>query len=209
MSEITTTDFIATYEQIIEECKEKMGKCYRFERKEKDKIARPVACDLGWYDWFCNDRALIGRTERYGKTVCSIIKAVPELAEGTQVGFSQRYGNGYVDFICISPVEGSDLPYGYGIRINPPKDREDSHRYNRQTGRYETVPGEKKYYVYRDDRAWGGDFECDSVREIIAFIKNDIRLWKAGYTTKEYDRGKDTSACAHYITMRTNVPYLA
>jgi hypothetical protein len=39
--------------------------------KEK-REERDIAISAGWYDWFCSDRALLGKTKRLGSVVCQL-----------------------------------------------------------------------------------------------------------------------------------------
>lgn len=157
MADISTYWFLNNYERLCKEAKTKMV----FDRWNKDKIGREYAIKMGWWDWFCHESALIGRTEKYGKLIASVVKAIPILGKNTFVSFSQRLGEGYVDYIHIGR---NDTPkFGYGIRV-----------YN------------DGYYVYREGRGFGADFKSRSFREVVKFIEKDVIIWLAGGKTAEY-----------------------
>ena len=44
----------------------------RFMNGDFDRPFRNVQIEAGWYDWFCSDRALAGKTRRLGRKVMAI-----------------------------------------------------------------------------------------------------------------------------------------
>ena len=155
--------FLATYKQACENWKESVDRCYG--RREAEELSWGFASDLGWYDWFCKATALRSRTEKYGKRVESIVKAVPELltTEGSEVYFTQNWGDGYIDSIAVGTRD-----FGWMIRMMP------DYQGN-------------KYYICRRDRMWGPDLRCKDFREVLKFLESDSALWRMGYLTREYD----------------------
>lgn len=179
MANIGTQKFLQTFEKECEIAKQKMDQHpYRYEKEIRNKIARSVAIKLGWYDWFCEDSALIGRTLKYGKTIRKIVQQVPLLGKNTVVKFNQRYGKGYDDTFIISSPDGK---WGYGIGIEK---ETKGPRWNKTT--------ETSYYVYRIDRSIGPDYECKSLIDVVKFIKKDIQMWTKGAMTREYPTWHDT-----------------
>lgn len=157
MGDVSTKWFLDNYEQICAEAQAKM----KYDRWNKDKIAFDYAVKLGWYDWFCKESALIGRTLKYGKLIESIVKHVPILGKNTFVSFAQRVGDEYIDYFYI----GRGKPtFGYGIRVT-----------------------KKGYYVFRNGRSSGADFESKSFRDVVKFIEKDVLIWLAGGQTREYE----------------------
>lgn len=154
-----TSTFLKNLDKDVAQVKAEMNSTWS--TSEREKIAYRWACDHGWYDWFCKEPALIGRTAKYGKLIQSIVKAVPILGKNTFVSFSQRLGEGYIDYFHI----GRENPdFGYGVRIDS-----------------------DGYYVYREGRDMGADFESKSFREVVKFIEKDVIIWLAGGKTREYD----------------------
>lgn len=45
----------------------------KFRNGEFNSKNKAVQCDAGWYDWFCNDTALAGKTKVLGAKVASIM----------------------------------------------------------------------------------------------------------------------------------------
>lgn len=155
---LSTTTFLKNLDKDVAQVKAEMNSTWS--TSEREKIAYRWACDHEWYDWFCKHSALIGRTAKYGKLIQSVVKAVPILGKNTFVSFSQRYGEGFVDFIHI----GRDNPkFGYGIRIDT-----------------------DGYYVYRLGRDYGADYKSKSFRDVVKFIEKDVIIWLAGGKTAEY-----------------------
>lgn len=153
-----TSTFLKNLDKDVAQVKAELNSAWL--NSEREKIAYRWACDHGWYDWFCKHTALIGRTAKYGKLIQSIVKAVPILGKNTFVSFSQRYGDGYVDYFHI----GRENPdFGYGIRIDT-----------------------DGYYVYRLGRGYGADYKSKSFRDIVKFIEKDVLIWLAGGKTAEY-----------------------
>lgn len=158
MADVSTYWFLDNYERLCKEAKEKMD----YDRWKKDKIAFDYAVKLGWYDWFCKESALIGRTLKYGKLIESIVKHVPILGRNTFVSFAQRVGDEYIDYFHIGRSKPTE--FGYGIRVT-----------------------KKGYYVFREDRSSGADFESKSFRDVVKFIEKDVLIWLAGGKTREYE----------------------
>lgn len=161
MANISTYWFLNNYERLCKEAKNKMD----YDRWRKDKIAFDYAVELGWYDWFCKESALIGRTEKYGKLIASVVKAVPMLGKNTFVSFNQRAGDGYIDYFHISRSKPTEFGYGF--------------RYDKDG-----------WYVFREDRWMDSDYTAKDFRNVIKFIQKDIIIWLAGGKTVEYDSYK-------------------
>ena len=165
MSNPSTQYFIRNLNADINEVKRELDKFYRYQHEEREKVARNWAIKHGWYDWFCKETALIGRTAKYGSQIRSIVNAVPILGKNTIVGFSQSYGDGYNDSYYIQNPNGT---FGYGISINYSPD----------------IP----YYVYRINRGYDSDYNAKSFNEVLNFIKKDVLIWLTGGKTREYKR---------------------
>lgn len=180
MADVSTKWFLDNYEKVCADAQIDM----RYDRWNKDKIARSYAVKLGWYDWFCKESALIGRTLKYGRLIESIVKHVPILGRNTFVSFAQRYGDGYVDYFHISTSGPTE--FGYGIRFD--KDG---------------------YYVFREGRWRGADFESKSFRDVVKFIEKDVLIWLAGGKTREYDSyGKNASSGAIQSRIKATKPFM-
>lgn len=153
-----TSTFLKNLDKDVAQVKAELNSTWS--TSEREKIAFRWACAHGWYDWFCKEPALIGRTAKYGKMIQSIVKAVPILGKNTFVSFSQRYGEGFVDYFHI----GRENPdFGYGVRVDS-----------------------NGYYVYREGRGYGADYKSKSFRDIVKFIEKDVIIWLAGGKTAEY-----------------------
>lgn len=181
MAKVSTKWFLDNYEQVCAEAQAKM----KYDWWNKENTARKYAIKLGWYDWFCKDSALIGRTLKYGRLIESIVKHVPILGKNTFVSFAQRYGDGYVDYFHISTSEPTE--FGYGIRFD--KDG---------------------YYVFREGRWRGADFESKSFRDVVKFIEKDVLIWLAGGKTREYDSyaKNKTSSGAIQSRIKATKPFM-
>lgn len=114
------------------------------------------SCDAGWYDWFCKDSALPGRTRRYGSLVRGLLKVNPAIGDAYTVGFAQSaplFHNGYNDCLHIYRIDDDDK--GWGIYIdNPGRDH--------------------KYEVFRYGTAQGTDFQCDSAWELRRWFAQEV-----------------------------------
>lgn len=186
MAEVSTYWFLNNYEKVCAEAQAKM----KYDWWNKNKIAFDYAVKLGWYDWFCKESALIGRTLKYGKLIESLVKQVPILGKNTFVSFAQRVGDEYIDYFYI----GRDKPtFGYGIRVT-----------------------KKGYYVFRNGRSSGADFESKSFRDVVKFIEKDVLIWLAGGQTREYEdvprsylwQKNDTSSGAIQSRIKATKPFM-
>lgn len=186
MAEISTYWFLNNYKNICAEAQAKM----KHDWWKKDKIAFDYAVKLGWYDWFCKESALIGRTLKYGKLIESLVKHVPILGKNTFISFAQRLGEEYIDYFYI----GRDKPkFGYGIRVT-----------------------KEGYYVFRRGRSSGADFESKSFREVVKFIERDVLIWFAGGEIREYEdvprsyrwQKNDTSSGAIQSRIKATKPFM-
>lgn len=54
------------------ECKNVREFQERFATGEFEDGSFDKQCEAGWYDWFCDDSALVGKTRRLGKVVAQI-----------------------------------------------------------------------------------------------------------------------------------------
>lgn len=124
---------------------------YSYEYDDYARNCRDVACDAGWYDWFCKDTALIGRIRRYAPLIKSLAKANPAIMDSCKVSFTQRLGwGGFCD--CVHIYTEDDA--GWGVYVaNPNRD----HRYE----------------VFRYGTLEGTDFVCDSVRDLRAWFAQE------------------------------------
>lgn len=187
MANVSTKWFLDNYEKVCAEAQAKM----KYDWWKKDKIAFDYAVKLGWYDWFCKESALIGRTLKYGKLIESLVKRVPILGRNTFVSFSQRAGDGYVDYFHISTSGPTE--FGYGIRFD-----------------------KNGYYVFREGRWHGADFESKSFRDVVKFIEKDVLIWLAGGKTREYEevprsyrwQKNDTSSGAIQSRIKATKPFM-
>lgn len=186
MAEVSTYWFLNNYEQVCAEAQAKM----KYDSWNKNKIAFDYAVKLGWYDWFCKESALIGRTLKYGRLIESLVKQVPILGKNTFISFAQRLGEEYIDYFYI----GRDKPkFGYGIRVT-----------------------KKGYYVFRNGRSSGADFESKSFRDVVKFIEKDVLIWLAGGQTREYEdvprsyrwQKNDTSSGAIQSRIKATKPFM-
>lgn len=132
---------------------------YSYKYDEYNKHCYEVACDAGWYDWFCKDHALIGRTKRYAPLIKALAKANPGIFEGYTVGFKQRLPlayKGFCDCVYIYKDNGEDAEDdGWGIYVDNP-------------GR------EHRYEVFRYGTWSGTDFVCDSLKELKQWFAQEV-----------------------------------
>ena len=109
-------------------------------------------CRAGWYDWFCQDRALAGRLKKIGKVVMGIKD--PFILD-----------NYYVWFQNNCPMSG---PLYDDVRFEPLNGERD--------GKYFLVtldsPHEKSRWVLYTERSGfkKPEFECENVRQMLRHI---------------------------------------
>jgi len=76
----------------------------KFLKGEFDAKDRDTQCDAGWYDWFCKDTALAGKTDVLGRKLLQILKSKKFDSDKTYVFFKNNCpmnGKLYDDFrIC-------------------------------------------------------------------------------------------------------------
>jgi hypothetical protein len=70
MSEMTIRDFQKRYK--AGDFKRKTDKKWSWMFNKEKEEERDIAISAGWYDWFCSDRALLGKTKRLGSVVCQL-----------------------------------------------------------------------------------------------------------------------------------------
>ena len=124
----------------------------RFNNGEFDDKSRKVQILAGWYDWFCKDTSLAGKTKRMG----GIIKKLED-SEKIYVWFKNNcpiFGPLYDDFRLADIETGDTL---YTIKIGDTRD-------------------DFKYVIWGIDN----DFEepllsTDERKEVIEFLNNKIK----------------------------------
>lgn len=85
--------------------------CERFKNHEFDAPYRHVQCEAGWYDWFCKDTALAGKTKKLGAKVCKIADSKRFDKETAYVFFKNNcpcFGPLYDQF-SICDMESGDV----------------------------------------------------------------------------------------------------
>lgn len=100
----------------------------KFNNGEYNNPDRSTQCAAGWYDWFCNDSSLAGKTKSLGKKLIAISKS-PKLNYDTSSVFFKNNcpcdGSLYDDFricsietgnvlYCITPKCGHKVSRGIG-----------------------------------------------------------------------------------------------
>lgn len=130
---------------------------YSYKYGEYVKHCYEVACDAGWYDWFCKDHALIGRIKRYAPLIKALAKVNPGILEGYTVGFKQTLPlayKGFNDCVHIYAL-GDDDDRGWGIYVSNPR-------------------REHRYEVFRYGTWHGTDFVCDSLKELKQWFAQEV-----------------------------------
>lgn len=69
-------------------------------------------CDAGWYDWFCRDSSLAGKTKKMGKII-SRVKDNSKILDGMYVFFKNSCPIGYplYDSFKFCDIESGDVVY--------------------------------------------------------------------------------------------------
>ena len=99
-----------------------------------------VQCDAGWYDWFCNDEALPGKTARLGKKVKQIAESSKINKETMYVWFKNNCpmnGPLYDDF-RFADMETGEVQYTITPRSGHSGEAEVWGRENRFDGALKT-----------------------------------------------------------------------
>ena len=83
----------------------------RFKRGDFNYSSTIIQCDAGWYDWFCKDYALAGKTKKLGAKVCKIANSKRFNKETSYVFFKNNcpvVGPLYDQF-SICDIESGDV----------------------------------------------------------------------------------------------------
>lgn len=85
----------------------------RFEKGEFDICSTAVQIEAGWFDWFCNDESLRGKTAKLGKKLLQLMGSPKIDCEKSYVFFKNNcpmWGSLYDDF-RICDIETGDVLY--------------------------------------------------------------------------------------------------
>lgn len=85
----------------------------KFDNHEFDLPFIDIQCNAGWYDWFCDDKSLVGKTMRLGKKVKQIAMSNKINLDNNYVWFKNNCpvaGNLYDDF-RIADIATGDVLY--------------------------------------------------------------------------------------------------
>jgi hypothetical protein len=83
----------------------------RFKRGDFNHSSRRIQCEAGWYDWFCKDSALAGKTKKLGAKVCKIANSKRFNKETSYVFFKNNCPcvGALYDQFSICDIESGDV----------------------------------------------------------------------------------------------------
>lgn len=83
----------------------------RFKRGDFNYSSRETQCEAGWYDWFCKDTALAGKTKKLGAKVCKIENSKRFNKETSYVFFKNNcpFVGALYDQFSICDIESGDV----------------------------------------------------------------------------------------------------
>ena len=85
----------------------------RFKRGDFNYSSKTTQCAAGWYDWFCKDSALAGKTKKLGAKVCKIENSKRFNKETSYVFFKNNcpFFGALYDQFSICDIESGDVLY--------------------------------------------------------------------------------------------------
>ena len=85
----------------------------RFKRGDFNYSSKITQCEAGWYDWFCKDSALVGKTKKLGVKVCKIENSKRFNKETSYVFFKNNcpFVGALYDQFSICDIESGDVLY--------------------------------------------------------------------------------------------------
>lgn len=85
----------------------------RFKRGDFNYSSTRIQCEAGWYDWFCNDSALAGKTKKLGAKVCKIANSKRFNKETSYVFFKNNcpFVGALYDQFSICDIESGNVLY--------------------------------------------------------------------------------------------------
>lgn len=85
----------------------------RLKRGDFNYSSRIIQCEAGWYDWFCKDSALAGKTKKLGAKVCKIENSKRFNKETSYVFFKNNcpFVGALYDQFSICDIESGDVLY--------------------------------------------------------------------------------------------------
>ena len=85
----------------------------RFKRGDFNYSSKITQCEAGWYDWFCKDSALAGKTKKLGAKVCKIENSKRFNKETSYVFFKNNcpFVGALYDQFSICDIESGDVLY--------------------------------------------------------------------------------------------------
>lgn len=83
----------------------------RFKRGDFNYSSRRIQYEAGWYDWFCNDSALVNKTKKLGAKVCKIANSKRFNKETSYVFFKNNCPcvGALYDQFSICDIESGDV----------------------------------------------------------------------------------------------------
>ena len=85
----------------------------KFDNHEFDLPFRDIQIKAGWFDWFCDDKSLVGKTMRLGKKVKQIAKSKKINLDTSYVFFKNNCpcAGPLYDSFSICNIENGDVLY--------------------------------------------------------------------------------------------------
>lgn len=85
----------------------------RFKRGDFNYSSKITQCEACWYDWFCKDSALAGKTKKLGAKVCKIENSKRFNKETSYVFFKNNcpFVGALYDQFSICDIESGDVLY--------------------------------------------------------------------------------------------------
>lgn len=112
-------------------------------------------CRAGWYDWFCQDRALAGRLKKIGRVVMGITE--PYILDNYYVWFKNNCPvvGGLYDDVRFEPIGGERDGKYFVVSLDCPYE---SSRWNLFTERFQDLGV--------------AEFGCENIRDMIQYVNN-------------------------------------
>lgn len=83
----------------------------RFKRGDFNYSSMRIQCEAGWYDWFCKDSSLAGKTKKLGAKVCKIANSKRFDKETSYIFFKNNCPcvGALYDQFSICDIESGDV----------------------------------------------------------------------------------------------------